>query len=306
MDLQRLDLNLIKIFKLLLEERQVSRAAQRLHLSQPALSHSLKRLREVFQDPLFVQVGREMQPTSKALLLQPTIEQAWQTLELGLTQVTDFDPASSERQFKIAVSSSVEYAFVPMLYNILQQAGPGLRLEVFELREGDYWQSLNRRELDLVVGIGKGEHLSAQLDIAPWLSESLVCLHRADHVLEERSAQALLSRPHVYTSSWGHSQSLTDDWLAHHGVQRSIALRVPSFMALPKLLEQHDLLAVIPEGIGRLYAQQAHLAVTELDAQLRVGYCLACHPIYRFEPALRWFIQECEQLADSLTAVKGV
>lgn len=293
MDLQRIDFNLLKVFRLLLEERQVSRTAQRLHLSQPAVSHALKRLRALFEDPLFIAEGRTMQPTPRALSLGAAVEQAWQVLEAGLINCQPFDPSTSRRTFRIAVSSAIEYALVAPIYQQLQASGPGLALEVVELTNQDYWQPLAQKQLDLVVGFADAEHLHPKLSITPWLEDPLCCLSSPHTELQGNTLTAaeLVEYSHIYTSSWGHSQALVEQWLENQQLSRSIAIRVPSFMAVVPLLMAHPYLAVVPQTIGQLLAQHTTLTLHRLPDSLRAKYCLAWHPLYQQDSALNWFIQ---------------
>ena len=113
--LSRLDLNLLTVFDMLMQERNVTRAAERLHLSQSTVSHALGRLRQALDDPLFVMSRREMMPTERAKALASPVRQALAMLEQGLRQAKDFDPANAQRVFRIATPGSVEHGLVPML-----------------------------------------------------------------------------------------------------------------------------------------------------------------------------------------------
>jgi DNA-binding transcriptional LysR family regulator len=301
MDIQRIDFNLLKVFRFLLEERQVSRAAQRLNLSQPAVSHALKRLRELFEDPLFIAEGRVMRPTPKALALGVTIEQVWQTLESGFAKVSPFDPKTSARSFRIAVSSAIEYAMVARIYRQLLAAGPKLSLEVVELIQQDYWQPLGQGQLDLVVGFADGDHLHPKLSITPWFDEPLCCLgtESLDQQGFPMTAEQLVARPHIYTSSWGHSQTLVNRWLKAQQLSRTIAIRVPSFMAVTPLLSTNNYHAVVPQTIGKLLTAGGTLTMHPLPDSLIARYCLATHPLYQKDPAIIWFIELLQGLVES-------
>ncbi|MGL4775357.1 MAG: LysR family transcriptional regulator, partial [Aeromonas veronii] len=113
--LARLDLNLLAVFDMLMQERNVTRAAERLHLSQSTVSHALGRLRVALDDPLFVMSRREMMPTERAKALAGPVRQALAMLEQGLRQAKGFDPATARRIFRIATPGSVEHGLVPVL-----------------------------------------------------------------------------------------------------------------------------------------------------------------------------------------------
>ncbi|MFM2485396.1 LysR family transcriptional regulator [Celerinatantimonas yamalensis] len=302
MDLQRIDFNLLKVFRLLMQERQVSAAARRLHLSQPAVSHSLKRLRELFEDPLFIAYGRQMQPTPVAKQLALTIEQVWQTLELGFAGLEPFDPCRSERIFKLAVSASIEHAMIEPIYERLRQAGSGLTLQVSELTQKDYLQPLAEREFDVVVGFADSHHLHPQLTSEFWFSDPLYCLSAQNRAFNQQpiSITQLTARAHIYTSSWGHSQTVVDQWLGEHQCQRQIALRVPSFMAVPPLLIKHPLYAVVPHSVCDFLLRDTALIAQPLPSSLTIRYCLAWHPLYQREPALNWLLNSLRALTPAV------
>ncbi|MFM2480624.1 LysR family transcriptional regulator [Celerinatantimonas sp. YJH-8] len=299
MDLQRIDFNLLKVFRQLMQERQVSRAAARLHLSQPAVSHALKRLRTLFEDPLFIATGREMAPTPIAEQLSRTIEQVWQTLESGFSSLEPFNSQRSQRTFRFAVSGSIEYALIEPIYRALGAAGSGLKLECIELTRDDYLQSLAEREIDIVVGFEGSHHLHPKLMTEHWFDDPLYCLcgPHTQATTTPMNLADLISHPHIYTSSWGHSQTKVDDWLQLHHQQREIALRVPSFMAVPPLLMQHSLYAVVPRSVCQFLQRDLPIVARPLPQELDVSYCLAWHPLYKEEPALNWLLEQLRAIA---------
>lgn len=301
MDLQRVDFNLLKVFRILMQEQQVSASAKRLNLSQPAVSHALKRLRILFEDPLFVMVRRQLQPTPLARQLALTIEQMWQTLESGFAGLEPFDPHTSHRTFHLAVSASIEHAMIEPIYACLQQAGQHLDLQVSELTQQDYRQPLAEREFDAIVGFADSHHLHPELRQELWFHDPLYCLSHRRYAPKnkEMTIEQLTAYEHVYTSSWGHSQTVVDQWLQTHHTSRSIALRAPSFMAVPALLARHPLYAVVPASVHQFLLQDPNLVATQLPQALHVRYCLAWHPLYGREPALNWLLVQLRQLVQS-------
>jgi len=243
--LSRLDLNLLTVFDMLMQERNVTRAAERLHLSQSTVSHALGRLRTALDDPLFVMSRREMMPTERAKALASPVRQALAMLEQGLRQAKGFDPASARRIFRIATPGSVEHGLVPVLVEWMVQQAPHCRLEVCELADSDY-----EREL------GPGE---------------------------------LVSRPHIHTSSWGHSQAMVDLWLARFGVERELGVRLPSFMAVPPLMATGRYLVVVPEMIGRHFCRHYPLRLHQLEPAIPIVYLMAGHPLSAHDEAIGWF-----------------
>ncbi len=298
--INRLDLNLLRVFDLLMQERSVTKAAALLHLSQSTVSHSLSRLRQTLDDPLFILTGREMTPTQKALTLAGPTRQALLLIDQGLRQSDSFNPEQSERAFKIAVSGSIEQDIIPKLVNQLHRASPELGLEVFELSSSDYEKELEKGELDLVVGFAGNQHLSDKLLKQNWFSTSLVCLATESFKTQEPgliTSQELVSKPHIYTSSWGHSQSIVDKYLDTKGLIRSVGVRVPTFTSVPALLNSERYLVVLPKTVALHFVGYNPLKILELkDGHLELTYEIASHPITASDPAVIWLKQLMEAM----------
>ena len=298
---QRLDLNLLRVFDVLMHSRNVTRAAEQLNLSQSTVSHALARLRQALDDPLFVMTRKEMRPTQRALALAAPVRQALMLLEQGVRQSASFDPAVSARTFRLAVPSSTEHGAVSLLVELLHQRAPACRLAVTELVHSDYEDSLSRGGMDLVVAFADGDHLSPRLRVDPWFDNPMVCLSSQDSGLPDRlSAEQLVSWSHVSTSTWGHNQTLVEQWLKKKGLERHIAVWVPSFEALPKLLATGRYLAMVPELIARDFCHYYPLQQHRLSESLRSTYILAQHPLTEFDPALGWFRQLLTEVGDRL------
>lgn len=288
--LSRLDLNLLTVFDMLMQERNVTRAAERLHLSQSTVSHALGRLRQALDDPLFVMSRREMMPTDRAKALAGPVRQALAMLEQGLRQAKGFEPASAQRVFRIATPGSVEHGLVPPLVERMHQLAPACRLEVCELANSDYERELEKGELDLVIGFADANHLSPRLWREEWFTNPLVCLSPLGSALPDvLGPEELVSRPHIYTSSWGHSQAMVELWLARFGVARELGARLPSFMAVPQLMATGRYLVVVPEMIGRHFCRYYPLRLHQLEPAIPIVYLMAGHPLSAHDEAIRWF-----------------
>ena len=298
LSLARLDLNLLTLFDVLMQERNVTRAAERLHLSQSTVSHALGRLRQALDDPLFVMSRREMMPTERAKALAGPVRQALAMLEQGLRQAKGFDPASARRVFRMALPGSVEHGLVPAMVERLHELAPHCRLEVCELAASDYERELEKGELDLVVGFAGADHLSPRLWREDWFSNPLVCLSPLGSALPDALGPAeLIGRPHIHTSSWGHSQAMVDLWLARFGVERELGVRLPSFMAVPQLMATGRYLVVVPEMIGRHFSQHYPLRLHRLEPTIPIVYLMAGHPLSAHDEAIRWLKGELHALA---------
>ncbi|MCF5876900.1 LysR family transcriptional regulator [Aeromonas veronii] len=299
--LARLDLNLLAVFDMLMQERNVTRAAERLHLSQSTVSHALGRLRVALDDPLFVMSRREMMPTERAKALAGPVRQALAMLEQGLRQAKGFDPATARRIFRIATPGSVEHGLVPVLVDRLHRQAPHCRLEVCELADSNYERELEKGELDLVIGFAGANHLSPRLWREEWFNNPLVCLSPLGSELPDvLTPVELVSRPHIHTSSWGHSQAMVELWLARFGVERELGVRLPSFMAVPPLMATGRYLVVVPEMIGRHFCRYYPLRMHQLDPAIPIIYLMAGHPLTAHDEAISWFKSLLHQLVFDL------
>ncbi|HHQ4895242.1 LysR substrate-binding domain-containing protein [Aeromonas veronii] len=299
--LARLDLNLLAVFDMLMQERNVTRAAERLHLSQSTVSHALGRLRVALDDPLFVMSRREMMPTERAKALAGPVRQALAMLEQGLRQAKGFDPATARRIFRIATPGSVEHGLVPVLVDRLHRQAPHCRLEVCELADSNYERELEKGELDLVIGFAGANHLSPRLWREEWFNNPLVCLSPLGSELPDvLTPVELVSRPHIHTSSWGHSQAMVELWLARFGVERELGVRLPSFMAVPPLMATGRYLVVVPEMIGRHFCRYYPLRMHQLDPAIPIVYLMAGHPLTAHDEAISWFKSLLHQLVFDL------
>ncbi|HHQ4593286.1 LysR substrate-binding domain-containing protein [Aeromonas veronii] len=299
--LARLDLNLLAVFDMLMQERNVTRAAERLHLSQSTVSHALGRLRGALDDPLFVMSRREMMPTERAKALAGPVRQALAMLEQGLRQAKGFDPATARRIFRIATPGSVEHGLVPVLVERLHRQAPHCRLEVCELADSNYERELEKGELDLVIGFAGANHLSPRLWREEWFNNPLVCLSPLGSELPDvLTPVELVSRPHIHTSSWGHSQAMVELWLARFGVERELGVRLPSFMAVPPLMATGRYLVVVPEMIGRHFCRYYPLRMHQLDPAIPIIYLMAGHPLTAHDEAIGWFKSLLHQLVFDL------
>lgn len=299
--LARLDLNLLAVFDMLMQERNVTRAAERLHLSQSTVSHALGRLRVALDDPLFVMSRREMMPTERAKALAGPVRQALAMLEQGLRQAKGFDPATARRIFRIATPGSVEHGLVPVLVDRLHRQAPHCRLEVCELADSNYERELEKGELDLVIGFAGANHLSPRLWREEWFNNPLVCLSPLGSELPDvLTPVGLVSRPHIHTSSWGHSQAMVELWLARFGVERELGVRLPSFMAVPPLMATGRYLVVVPEMIGRHFCRYYPLRMHQLDPAIPIVYLMAGHPLTAHDEAIGWFKSLLHQLVFDL------
>jgi DNA-binding transcriptional LysR family regulator len=255
MNVQDLDLNLLRAFDAVLQEKSVTVAAARLNLTQPAVSNALSRLRSLFGDPLFVRTPAGMDATPFARELGEPIRQALALLESALAHGPGFDPAISTRAFRFYMSDLGQVEFLPPLIERVQQVAPGVRLEAVALEVEDIGDSLGAGTLDLAVGFLPG--LGPPVRRKPLFRDPYVCLMRSDHPRAGKTLtrKAFIEASHVLVSYRG-GHRVIEEALERAGLARRIALRVPHFTVVPMVLERTDLILILPARVARVYERR--------------------------------------------------
>ncbi len=252
MNLASLDLNLLVALDALLREANVSRAAMRIGLSQPAASHALQRLREVLGDPLLVRTGARMELTPRAQGLRGPLAQALDQVR-GLFIPDDFDAASSERQFRLMMPDLAVELLVPPLMAKIVQAAPNVRLDVVPWRSSAIFSAEFARTIDLVISIGnafKGFHRQLL-----YTDRDALAVRRGHPVGGKLARRDIfLKARHVAVIIRGQNEDLIDGWLRAKGIERRIALVVPGYLEALHIVARTDLVAFVP---GRLIAALA-------------------------------------------------
>jgi DNA-binding transcriptional LysR family regulator len=278
------DLNLLLTFHAVHAEGSVSRAALRLGLSQPTVSHGLKRLRLLYKDPLFVRTQGGMAPTAKADRLAEAVRHALHVLDVAIQEGERYDPAASERTFRLHMSDIGETVFLPRLMKVLAAEAPGVRIETFQLDDKDIAPALESGRIDLALG-----YLPALADVerAPLLSEWYVVLMRASHPLARRppTRAALAKLSYAVIKSHGATARALKDL----GLSGNIRLAMPHFLVLPRILAETDLAVVMPARLADVFREMGEYAVW----RPRVGlpaFDVSVHWSWRYagDPGGRW------------------
>ena len=258
MNLNSLDLNLLVALDALLREANVSRAAMRISLSQPAASHALQRLRDLIGDPLLVRNGSRMELTPRALGLRAPLAQALDQVR-GLFLPDAFDAASSDRQFRLMMPDLAVELLVPSLMAKITKAAPNVRIDVVPWRGPAIFPADFARTIDMVISIGnafKGFH--RQLLYTDSDALAVRRSHRAGKGLNKRDA--FLDARHVAVVIRGQNEDLIDTWLRSKGIERRIALVVPGYIEARHVAARTDLVAFVPRRLIEALSKQLSLA----------------------------------------------
>lgn len=285
----RYDLNLLPIFVALMEERSVTRAAERLGMTQPALSNALARLRAVLQDQLFVRERYGIQPTAVALDLAPSIAEALAKLDDAVLGQQEFDPAEAERLFTIAPNGYVELVLVPLIVARLSTAAPGIRL-----RLTPYGSEL--AETGVVSGttalvLGRIVEPPDSLVVQPLMQEGLSCVVRADHpeVGDRLSREQYERLRHVSIVPPGRLRSGLFQALARQSLKRDVAISVTNFQAAAEMVAVTDHCTTLPNLICRRLRHDPRFRIVPPPVDLGTFPVeMAWHRRYRNDAAHRW------------------
>jgi DNA-binding transcriptional LysR family regulator len=294
-DIRRLDLNLLRALDALLAERHVSRAAQRLHLSQPATSGLLARLREVLHDPLLVRSGRELVATPRALALAPRVRLLLADIEALLAEDAGFDPRTARRRFVIATTDYMQALLAPWLAHTLPALAPGIDVALVAPDSA----RLERQQADGAIDLAvlNLARVPAALRSRPVLTERFVVIARNGHphVRRTLSLARMCALEHVLVSPAGGSfVGPTDEQLAARGLARRVRLSVQGFLAVPPIVAQSDLIAVFPERLARRFAGELTIVAAPLALP---GFTMvaAWHERVQRDPAHQWLREQIVQ-----------
>ncbi|MBY4732047.1 LysR family transcriptional regulator [Cupriavidus pauculus] len=286
-NLRRLDLNLLVTLDVLLSEHNVTRAAERLHYSQPSVSVHLARLREIFDDPLLLPGPRGMRPTARAEALREPLREALAALEQAVAPEAPFEPASAANTWRIAATDYSESTVLLPALPGLRQAAPGTRVAVLEMAPARLARQAEQGDIDLAFHT---THDSPQtLHRKALFTERYVLVGRAGHPKLRRkpTLAQFCALEHVMVSpDGGGFFGVTDEALATAGASRRVVLSVPHFLYVAAVLAGSDLVAMLPE---RLVRDNAALQVVEAPVDVP-GYEMSMlwHERSHRDPAHRW------------------
>lgn len=297
--INQIDMNLLVVLEALLEERHVSRAAARLHRSQPAVSHSLARLRVLFDDPLLVRRGALLEPTARARQLAPQLADALGRMR-QLLRPASFDPSAEQRVFRLSMSDYGAAVLLPRLLALLRAEAPGVDLVVSQASREAMTAQVLDGEIDLAFGVFP--QLPAALVSQCLFEEEFVCV--ADRASLGGGAAldmaAWLARPHVLLSLWADSGNEVDLALAlaQPGARRRVCLTLPHWGVAPALVKGSDLVLTVARRIVPAAGLDPALAVfTPPFAIAPFAFCQLWHRRREDDLAHRWLRERIAALA---------
>ncbi|CAN7478110.1 LysR family transcriptional regulator [Acidovorax sp. Leaf78] len=303
MDFHGIDLNLLAAFDALVSERNVTRAAVRVGVSQPAMSAALSRLRTLFNDPLFLRSAQGLVPTPKARELAGPVSQALQQIKAALLPKEQFEPATSAMTFTLGLSEYPAFVLLPLLTRALEKLGPGLSLSVHAIGSRDSAVDLlDAGTIDAAIGVPPTQAENRILTRSVMRDEFITIVRRGHPAVKDgMSMQVFLALRHVLVSPEGDRHGLVDQALAYLGQRRTLGLALPQMFAAPSMVAQTDMVATV---MGRVAGHSPHwreLASFTPPVTLPViGYDLMWHRRNDAHPAQQWLRDQVAALAAAL------
>lgn len=250
MNLRAIDLNLLVALNALLTDLHVTRAADRIGLSQPAMSNALSRLRHIFNDGLLVRTANGMQATPRALELAEPVKRVLRQLERILDSESSFDPATTTRSFSVRLSDLLSRLLLPAVCNTLKTTAPFVHFDVVHYSPTQTVEALEKDEIDLAISMGL-VHSNAIKSVV-LMKDRMVCVMRDGHPAAQHplTMETFLQAAHLKVSMSPTDLRFVDDVLARQGMTRRVAVNVPHWLLVPHVLRESDLLSVMPRRLA--------------------------------------------------------
>jgi DNA-binding transcriptional LysR family regulator len=256
MHLGKIDLNLFVVFDTIYAEGGITRTGRRLNLSQPAISHALGRLRETFDDPLFTRHGHAMTPTPLARRLIEPIRQALRDLEVTVSKVDRFDPASAMKRFTIGMRDVVESVLLPGLMRSIARSAPRIDISIVRADRRELERELSAGTLDAAIDVllPLPDEIRRQRLGEEWLA--VVARRGHPHVRARLDLDTYLAQEHILVSSRRRGLSAEDFELGRHNLRRRVRLRCQSYFAACRVVSETDLVLTMPRRYANLLNTQ--------------------------------------------------
>jgi DNA-binding transcriptional LysR family regulator len=298
--LSQVDLNLFVVLEAIYREGNVTRAGHQLNLTQPAISHALKRLRELLQDPLFVRQGTHMMPTAFTRNMIGQVREALQILEVNVGQTHNFVPEHTRRNFHLSLWEYLETLVLPSLLGRLTHIAPGMSITTSRVKRRDLEAELSSGSVDLAIEIPM---MTSDRIRQKWLwTEPYVVIARQGHpaIADKFNLETYLEQRHIQVSSRRLGASLIDLELSRQGLCRQVFLRTPNTFAACMVVSKTDMLLTLPERHAKLLNPSLRNRVYVLPLHSpHLETHLYWHESAENDPANRWLRGEIEDILAS-------
>lgn len=297
MNINEFDLNLLMVFDAVLAEGGISRAAERLGLSQPAVSNALARMRVATGDRLFVRLANGMAPTPYAQRIAEPICQALATIRTSLAENRGFDAATSERSFGIYLTDLGEVYFLPRLLAHLNRVAPQVHIRTLPMPAEAAQDALKSGEVDLAIG--NLPDFRAGFYQQRLFHDHYVCVVRRDHPLigTQVTLDQFAAASHAIGTPAGTGHGIIERTLMEHGLQHRIVLQVQNFLVLPNIIAATDLLAIVPHSVGIQLSRYNDIKLLPVPIPIPSFDIKQCwHERFHDDEGNRWLRQQFAEL----------
>ena len=299
MNLNRIDLNLLVYLDALLRERNVTQAANTLNLSQPAMSNGLRRLRELFDDPLLVRTSEGMTPTERALELEPVVREVLTSIDRAVQQRSAFEPQDAHRVFRIMASDYAESTLLPTVLGKLRNLAPGLTLDIMTPSDVSFLD-VERGKVDMVIN--RFDSMPQSFHQIHLWNDSFSCVLSPENpVLEDFTLENYLKANHVWVSKTGMGVGVgvnpddvqrlgwVDAALNKLGKKRQIRVFTRHYQAAMTMAEQNDLIVTLPTRAALLNLDNPRVVLREPPLEIPpLELKMAWSPLLQHNPATKW------------------
>ncbi len=266
--LNHVDLNLLRIFDLLMQERSVTRAAHRAGRTQSAVSHALNRLRDLFRDELFTRRGGVMEPTPQAKELAKVIAQSLAQIQLAIDRHVHFNPLESQRHFKIGVSDYTGALYLPTLIEEFTQTAPAARLTAVPVRDSDFADHLRRPDTDCII-MGNPTLNDSQMIETVLAQHRMICAGWTGNPdIDALDLETYLALPHLQISADGLQTGVSDHALAAMGQVRNVVAIIPHYIVAPLVLRGTRMITAFADGMMLLMDRIEDIRLVEPPIEL--------------------------------------
>ena len=311
MNIGRIDLNLLVYLDVLLRERNVTNAANHLGLSQPALSNGLRRLRELFDDPLLIRTSEGMVPTERALQLQPVIRDVLSKIDIAVQPQAAFDPSNDEHFFRIMASDYAESALFPHVLRQLREKAPGVVLDIMTPSDVSF---LDVEQGKVDMAINRFDSMPQSFHQKSIWVDDFSCLFSVDNpILEDFSLETYLQASHIWVSKTGMGVGVgmnpldvqhlgwVDEALRTLNKQRRIAVFTRHYQAAMLLAEQNDLIVTLPSKAAELQRDNPRVVIKQPPFDIPpLDLTMAWSALLQHNPAHQWMRRFVVDVAKNL------
>ncbi len=298
MYLRRLDLNLLVVFDVLMQERNITRAAVKLNMSQPAVSHALSRLRLHLEDPLLVRSGDSMQPSARALEIQTELHSALTQIELTLSPRPHFEPSTSEREFTISTTDYVEAILLPPLLSRLQRLAPGITLLIRHLPSQLPLEELENGLIDLAIG--RAEEVPKRFRTRLLLADDYLSAMSDNHELvgQNLTMARFAKQEHLLVAPEAKRKQVAKMLYPHKQKQPKIIASLPHFLAALFSLKGSNFILTGPQRLLRQFEKPFDLYLTPPPFNVPpFQISMVWHQIRSADQGMEWLRHQLEEIA---------